>query len=319
MSRRGMADRRHPGTGAVAAVAVLACLAGCGSVAYRPASAGGPGSGRHAKAHETGAASTPGVPAAGTAAEAAAEANRLLAGLVLPPGARRLPEHPVPGAVSAPGQNLGTGFDRYRIFSLPVSMDAAAQFVQAHLPAGLTSGGTGSGSGGGLQYDEVTADPAPRAVPSGIYTAQLVYTIAPDPSGGSLLRADAQVIIYPPRSAAEYLDPADIRSVTVSHTAPDPVSRTITSRAEIARLAGLVDGEHAFPLGLALSCPAEFPPSYQLTFTPASATRPTLVIDPGNCLGDGVFADGVRQPTLQDDGLLAVAQRLLPGPRGGPA
>jgi hypothetical protein len=156
---------------------------------------------------------------------------------------------------------------------------------------------------------------APRAVPAGIYTAQLVYTIAPGADGGSVLRADAQVIIFPARSAAEYLNPADIRSVTASHTAPDPAGRTITSRPEIARLARLVDAEHAFPLGLMFACPAEFPPSYQLTFTPVSASRPTVVIDPGSCMGDGVFAGGVRQPSLMEAGLLSATERLLPRPR----
>ena len=76
-----------------------------------------------------------------------------------------------------------------------------------------------------------------------------------------------------------------------------------------------MDAEHAFPLGLVFSCPAEFPPSYQLTFTPVSASQPTVVIDPGNCMGDGVFAGGVRQPGLVDAGLLSVTQRLLPRPR----
>jgi hypothetical protein len=310
-----MADRRHRGM-LVVAVAAVACLAGCGSTAYRTAAASGPGGGR-TRTHDARATSEPGVPASGTTAEAQAEARHLLDVLVLPPGARRLPQTPVPSAVSAPAQNLGTGFDRYRIFSLPVSMGSAQQFVQAHPPAGLTSGGTGWGSDGdGPQYYEVTADVAAHAVPAGIYSAQLVYTIAPDPDGGSLLRADAQIIIYPARSAAEYLDPASIRSVTVSHTAPDPVSRTITSRPEIARLARLVDSEHAFPLGLVFSCPAEFPPSYQLTFTPVSASRPTVVVDPGNCLGDGVLAGGKRQPALMDDGLLSVTERLLPRPKG---
>jgi hypothetical protein len=317
MSRRGMVDQRHRGMLVVAAVAATACLAGCASTAYRTAAAGGPGGGRTARTHDARAASEPGVPASGTTAEAEAEARHLLDVLVLPPGARRLPETPVPSAVSAPAQNLGTGLDRYRIFGLPMSMGAAQQFVQAHVPAGLTSAGTGWGSDGdGPEYYEVTANVALRAMPAGIYAAQLVYTIAPDPDGGSLLRADAQIIIYPARSAAEYLDPADIRSVTVSHTAPGPVSRTITSRAEIARLARLVDSEHAFPLGLVFSCPAEFPPSYQLTFNPVSASRPTVVVDPGSCLADGVVAGGVRQPALQDAGLLSVTERLLPRPKG---
>ena len=317
--RNGMGSAGRPSiTGAVAAVAIMACLAGCGSVAARTAAAGGPG--QPARTHDAKSSSAPAVPAAGTTAEARAEARHLLAALVLPAGARRLPGRPVPNAVSSPGQNLGTGLDVYRLFSLPVSMDAAQQFVRAHLPTGLTSAGTGWGSSGGMpEYAVVAADVAPRAVPAGIYTAQLVYTIAPGADGGSVLRADAQIIIFPARSAAEYLNPADIRSVTASHTAPDAASRTITSRPEIARLARLVDSEHAFPLGLVFSCPAELPPSYRLTFTPVSASRPTVVIDPGNCMGDGVFANGVRQPALVDDGLFSLAQRLLPHPRTAPS
>jgi len=311
----GAADRRRGVMGAVAVVAIMACLAGCGSVTAPTAAAGGPSSGWTAPTHGARSSSAPAVPAAGTTAEAQAEARHLLAELVLPGGARRLPELPVPGAVSSPGQSLGIGFDRYRLFSLPVSMEAAQQFVQAHLPAGLTSSATGWGSdGGGHQYEVIAADVTPSAVAAGIYTAQLVYTIAPGGGGGSLLRADAQIITFPARSAAEYLNPADIRSVTASHTAPDPASRTITSRPEIARLARLVDGEHAFPLGLVFSCPAEFPPSYRLTFTPVSASRPTVVIDPRNCMGDGVSAGGIRQPALLDAGLLSVTERLLPRP-----
>lgn len=315
MSRRGAADRRRGVIRAIAVVAAMSCLAGCGSVAYRPAAAGGPGAGRRARAGGARAASAPGVPIAGTSAEAAAEARHLLAGLVLPGGARRLPGRPVPAAVSQPGQDPGTGLDLYRLFRLPMSMDAAQQFVRAHPPAGLTSSGTGWGSNGGMpEYAVLTADVAARAVPPGIDIAQLVYTIAPDAGGDSLLRADAQIIIYPARSAAEYLNPADIRSVTVSTTGPDPAARALTSRPEIARLARLVDGEHAFPLGLVYPCPAELGPGYQLTFTPVSGRWPTVVVDPANCMGDGVLADGARQPGLVDAGLFSITKRLLPRP-----
>jgi predicted small lipoprotein YifL len=316
MSQRGTADRRRRVIRAVAAVAVLACLAGCGSGAYRPAAAGGPDAKRAANTHDARAASAPGVPIAGTAAEADAEARHLLAEVVLPGGARRLPQRPVPGAVSQPGQDLGAGIDLYHVFGLPMSMDAAQQFVRAHLPAGLTSTGTGWGSDGGMpEYDELAADVAPGAIPPGIDVAQLVFTIAPDAGGGSLLRADAQIIIFPARSAAEYLDPGDIRSVTVSTTGQDPVSRTITSRPEIARLTRVLDGEDAFPLGLVYPCPIEPGAGYQLTFTPVSASRPTVVVDPANCMGDAVFANGVRQPGLVDAGLFSITQRLLPQPQ----
>jgi hypothetical protein len=315
MTRRDTADQRHRAIRAVAAIAAMGWLAGCGSSAYRPAAAGGPGDERPASTGDARTASASGVPAAGTAAEAETEARQLLAVLVLPPGARRLPERPIPSAVSQPGQNLGGGLDLYRLFRLPMSMDAAQHFVRAHVQAPLTFSGYGSGSHGGVpDFEMLTADVPPRALPPGIDIAQVVCTIAPDPDGGSLLRADAQIVIFPARSAAEYLNPAGIRSVTVSTTGPDPVSRTITSRPEVARLARLLDSEHAFPLlGLAY-CPAGLGPGYQLTFTPVSASRPTVVVDPGNCMGDGVFADGVRQPPLLDAGLFSITKRLLPQP-----
>jgi hypothetical protein len=311
MSRRGTADERHTVIRAAAAVAVIGCLAGCASVAYRPAAAGG----RPASSSDARAASARGVPAAGTPAEAEAEARQLLAMLVLPRGAQRLPQRPVPSAVSQPGQYLGAGLDLYRIFRLPTSMEAAQHFVRAHLPPALTSSGSGWGSQDGVpDFETLTADVRPRAVPPGIDIAQLEYTIAPAADGGSLLRADAQIIFFPARSAAEYLNPAGIRWVTVSTTGPDPVSRTITSRPEVGRLARLLDGEHAFPLGLVHSCPADLGPSYQLTFTPVSASQTTVVVDPGNCLSDGVLAGGVRQPGLLDAGLFSVTKRLLPQP-----
>jgi hypothetical protein len=308
MRRRGRGGQR-PAVAVAVVLAGLAFLAGCGSTPYRPAAASRPAGQRPP--------STTGVPVAGTRAEAEAEARRLLAELVLPAGARRLPGRPVPGAVSAPGQSLGNGLDLYRFFRLPVSMDAVQQFLQAHLPPGLAFSSSGSGGGPGSmpEYDVLAADVPPRAMPPGIDIAELVYTIAPDASGGSVLRADAQIIIFPARSAAEYLDPADIRSVTVSTTGPDPLSRTVTSRPEIARLARMLDGQHAFPPGLVYSCPAELGPMYQLTFTPVSARWPTVVVDPNNCMGSAVFANGVRQPSLTGTELYSVAQRLLPAPQ----
>jgi hypothetical protein len=93
----------------------------------------------------------------------------LLAVLVLPRGARQLPERPVPSAVSQPGQSLGAGLDLYRLFRLPMSMAAAQDFVQAHLRATrLTTSGYGYGSQGGIpEYATLTADVPSRAVPPG--------------------------------------------------------------------------------------------------------------------------------------------------------
>jgi hypothetical protein len=179
MRRRGRGGQR-PAVAVAVVLAGLAFLAGCGSTPYRPAAASRPAGQR--------SASTPGVPVAGTRAEAEAEARRLLGGLARPAGTRRLPQRPVPGAVSQPGENFGTGLDVYRLFRVPLSMQAAEQFVWAHLPDGLT-------------------------------------------------------------------------------------------------------------------------------FTPVSARWPTVVVDPANCMGSAVFANGVRQPSLTGTELYSVAQRLLPAPQ----
>jgi hypothetical protein len=42
--------------------------------------------------------------------------------------------------------------------------------------------------------------PAADALPPGIDTPTLEYTVAPGTGGGSLLRADAQVVVFPVRS-----------------------------------------------------------------------------------------------------------------------
>jgi len=297
-----------------AGLAVMAGLAGCGSVPYRPAAAGGQAG---ARTGTTSARTRTGVPPAGTPARAKALALRLLSELVLPAGTRRLPARPVPSALSEPAQGMamaagGTGVDLYRLFRLPMSMAAAQQYERAHRPAGLAFSGIGWGSQRGVPTDDMlTADVPPRTMPPGIDTAALVYTIVPQAGGGSLLRADAQVVFFPPRSAAEYLDPAGIRSVTVSTTGPHPVSRIITSRPEIARLARLLDGLHALPLGFSYGCPAHFG-GYRLTFTPVSARRPVVVAEPTNCNSVGIVADGVSQPTLMGNALYSIAERLLP-------
>src|SRR5258708_18963877 len=44
----------------------------------------------------------------------------------------------------------------------------------------------------------------------------LLATLAAGPHGGTVVRADAEVVWYPPRTAAEYLDPMEYQSVTIT-------------------------------------------------------------------------------------------------------
>ncbi len=154
----------------------------------------------------------------------------------------------------------------------------------------------------------------PRSLPAGISSAELDTAVVPAAGGGSLLRADATVTWYPARSAAERIDPARYREAVVSITMFNPgrhtVTRAITSRGTIARLAGQANGLHAAPYQPP-SCPAILA-SYRITFVPAARPAPRVVVTPSGCLTVGVTVAGAAQPQLWGDtGLIAAAKRLL--------
>jgi hypothetical protein len=254
------------------------------------------------------------VAAAGSSAEAKAVARHLLAELVLPAEAARLRQQRGPTALQHPGfTGAGQNVDLYRYYRLPMTMAAADTFLRGHPPAGLTFDMTGTV---GLGNDVLGG--SLRSLPPGIAAVALEYTMATAPGGGSLLRADAQVMFYPPRSAAEYLNPVSFRSVTVSAARWDStvpaIRRTIASRREIAMLAGLVNGLPVRPPGSLIGCPfiGGNMVFYQLEFTPVSKTGPAVVVKPDGCLSDLVSAGGGTQPPLQDaDTVTNAAARLL--------
>lgn len=305
---------RAPISVSLATVVTVAALAACASVTAPPAGGSDPGASRPAAAVRPDAARPPSPvsgPPAGSRAEAAALARQLLSRLVLPSGARRLPPEPVPPALTAPAYGpaaVTPSLDQYRLFALAQPMAAAAAFLAAHVPAGLEESGTGSGSGpGGVTEQDVSYQP--RSVPAGIAGAQVVLTVVPASSGGSLLRADAQIIWYPPRSAAEYIAPARyhvlIITVSIFGQKPRTVHKTVTSQAFIARLARLLDGLQAEPLG-AVACPAIFA-EYQVAFSVSRHHRPAVVIsfNETGCGGTGITVNGRPQPALEDNGRVA--------------
>ena len=303
-------------------VAAAVALAACGSVVAPPAS--GPRSSpdgtpramatRSAPATRS-AAAVPGPPA-GSRAEAAALARLMLSRLRLPPGARR-PPGPLPPSLSQPAMETAGGtasLDQHQLFALAEPMDTAAAYLAAHVPADLTPGGTGESSGpDGVTMREVSD--MVRSLPAGIAGAQLVLTVVPATSGGSLLRADAQVIWYPPRSAAEYIDPAryHVLSITVSvyGRRPHTVRKVVTSQAFIARLAQALDRMQAEPPGV-VACPADFE-DYQLSFSVSAHSPPAVVVSANGsgCGGAQVTVDGRAQPALADHGTVAALVRQV--------
>ncbi len=301
MASRGSTRGRKVLATIAVALAITGCLAACGTAPARFAAAAS------ANARIT-------VAPAGSIAKAKAVAVRLLAELVLPAGAARLRQQAVPASLQTAGfTGAGEDIDLCRYYRLPMTMAAADSFLQAHPPAGVTLDTTGTvGSG-----DDYLAG-APPSLPPGIGAVMLQYTMAAV-GGGSLLRADVQVMFYPPRSAAEYLNPARFRSVIVSATpwgGTVPASRrTITSRREIATLAWLVNRLPVKPPGSGpIACPLIGANTvlYQLEFTPVPGTGPAVVVKSDGCLSDLVSAGGVGQPPLEDgNNLGTAAARLL--------
>jgi len=234
----------------------------------------------------------------------------------LPAEARPLPSQPVPLSVSQPVQTASaiSSLDVHELFELPQPLSAAAAYLTAHAPGGLKLVGSGGGTGpGGTTFHEDTY--AVLAVPRGIYAANLVLTIAPARSGRSLLRADAQVIWYPPRTAAEYIDPASYHLLDITVTQSNPrrtIRGVITSQAAITRLAAALNDSPARPVMRELCLLSAA--GYTLTLAVSARTSPAVVISAASspCMGARIQVGGRAQPPLQDEEtVVAIADQLL--------
>ena len=291
----------------VTASLAAASLAGCGTASALPA--GGPSSD---PARTTQASAIPGPPA-GSRAEATALAGKLLSRLRLPAGTRRLPPAPAPPFLSQPAEEPADSalVDVHRFFAAPLPSNALSAYLVAHVPDGMASAGTGQASGPGEPTTLDVSYYLARRVPAGIYSAQVVLTMVPDGSGGSWLRADAQVIWYPPRTAAEYVDPARYHVLTMAVTVygrkVHTIHKIVTSQADIARLAAALNRSPAEP-PVAFACPASFV-TYRLALSVSRHSRPVVVIwaNSISCGGSAITVDGRAQPALADDGAVAAA------------
>jgi hypothetical protein len=138
-------------------------------------------------------------------------------------------------------------------------------------------------------------------------------SVAPAGHGASEIRADAQVIWYPPRSAAEYV-PAAMRAVTITasyfNPKPGSVTRTFTSPATVRRLAAMLNGTHA-AANIFLGCPMWLV-SYRLAFARSQGASPYLVARATGCGSLPITVRGRAQPSLQAPaGLTATLASLM--------
>jgi predicted small lipoprotein YifL len=296
-------------TGRTAAVTVILALAAmlsltaCGSAA-------GPVSGPHPDVVRAPASAVPGPPA-GSRAEAAALAGQILSGLSLPPGARPVPSALLPPALSAPAYSYPSDaayVDQYQAYAVAEPVDSVVAALSAHVPAGMRGPGTGAGGGpGGSWFQEV--DYTDWSLPAGIAGAELLFTVTSVWPGTSTLRADAMVRWYPPRTAAEYVDPARYHVLTIAVTVYGRTVRTlraiVMSPSVIARLAGTLNRSQADPPGT-VNCPADWA-TYQLALSVSGRSRPVVEISAtqSSCGGTGITVAGRAQPALADDGAVA--------------
>jgi hypothetical protein len=311
----------RPARGILVAVALATTLAaGCGTARHP----GGQPSRTAGQARTTAPARTGAgrVPGGGSPAQARAFGRRLLATIALPGGARPAAAHPRVQPAEVPGSVNLVDVSRYAW--VPFSLNAAQAYFEHHVPRGMKESGDCRESNG-VTFEECVTYSITRP-PAGVEgDSQVLVTMAIGTRGGSEVRFDAQLIWYPPRSAAEYINPAGYRAVTVrasvlapgkhsaAKSATRSVTRTFTSRAAIAKLARVFNGMHVQPPWSG-SCPSGAQETFRVQFR-ATPTGPAIVtVTPDFCAGDLVMVRGKAQPELSDFGsssALAVINRLL--------
>jgi hypothetical protein len=178
-------------------------------------------------------------------------------------------------------------------------MSAVYAFLGRHAPTGMRWNGGGQSSSYGAITEEFVGYQLSR-LPAGVNAAVLSMSVAPDGHDASVIRADAQVIWYPPRSAAEYI-PASVHAVTITAWTlghQGGVTSTFTAPSVLQRLTAMLNGAYALPQGSVFSCPLDVA-TYRLAFATAPGAAPSLVMTDTGCPGIQVTAGGRAQPTLE--------------------
>lgn len=278
-----------------AAAAVL--LTGCGT-ALAQSGTGHSGSGPRAA-----------VVVSGSRAEAQAYVRHLLVELSLPEGTRpaHLQSLPQIMRVQAPAAPGWAGASR--ILIVPGQPLAVLQRISAHAPfhERIIYSATPVLDGTILQAPE-----------PGIDAVVLDLAVEAHSRTTTLVGAYAFAAWLPYRTAAEHLDAASFRAVTIARdqvfAGQRTVSRTFTSPAAIARLAAFLNGRPPAPRSLVdgLSCaPVD---GYTLRFTPRDKQGPAVSVS-ALCQTAAITVNGKPQPLLWDTGggLGTIASTLLGG------
>ena len=245
----------------------------------------------------------------GSRAEARAYVRHLMAELSLPEGSEPAHVTSLPAIVRAQAPDAPGWAGASRILIVPGQPLAVLQRISAHAPFNEP-----------VIYSATpvlssTIRPAPQP---GIDAVILDLAVQAHSRTTTLVGAYAFAAWLPYRTAAEHLDPASFRAVTIAadQLAPRPhqVTRTFTSAAVIARLAAFLNGRPPAPTAAlaGVSCPAPLV-SFTLRFTATGRQAPAVTVSTAGCMVDAITVNGRQQPLLWDTagGLESMARKLL--------
>jgi len=190
---------------------------------------------------------------------AEADAAAILAGFVVPPGARKLPGPPpgqanelrdITGSSASPNWIDKTGFWQVKGDPQQVLAWTASHVGRSHTTGGLTTNLPVSGRPETVWERDYALPPVPAVED----TRELTVEVADAGNGQTAIRVDAQVTWLPARQASETV-PAAATAITLSvipngnlHKKP-PQPVTITSPAAVHRITAMVNSLPVFPPG----------------------------------------------------------------------
>jgi hypothetical protein len=215
---------------------------------------------------------------------AATTAEELLGELVLPAGTTQAPTEPAGDAHQlAHADELffyAAEVERHEFWTTSASPNAVIASIEANLPAGARSGGSGYTATSVFVSYTLPAVGAPA-----LGARSLAVQAVELAGGGTGVRADVTVLYTAPRLAAQRV-PSRARVLEINVTGGSEVSGSpyssppplvVTNRGDVRRIAAIIDGLPFVALrGVAISCPF-IPASPIDTFTfRAAAAGPVL-------------------------------------------
>jgi hypothetical protein len=258
-------------------------------------------------------------PQPGGRAEAETFARQVMTQLALPPRTQPAQPSALPASLRDPwagpaGSAPAGSVDLGRVYAARQTPEDTEAFLLSHPPSGAGSPGTGQ-ENGPHEITELYLYFQVSSLPDGINDAEVMMLMVPREAASTLLATYIHVSWFPSRTAAEHLDSADFDAVSVHalllNRKPHNVERTFGSPADIAELAGLLNGLAAAP-GTAHTCPASLA-SYQISFEPRTVQHAGVAVTTTGCNSVTVTTGGVPQPALLDprNALAATAARML--------